>query len=1476
MSYTNRMTCSIGRNTPKYKGAAGSSTLQEVTENGNVTSLSIETTASFLGDGSLLTGIATNNEFTVFAERVEDLENAVVISNSSGITSGFLKGDLLYASDDNTLSKLPHGATDTVLTVSQPGELSWQPPPAVVVGNRLDNLEESNELAFSILYASESNIANLQTSNVLIWDLARKTESNVKNLQTSNVLIWDLARKTESNVKNLQTSNVLIWDLARKTESNVKNLQTSNVLIWDLARKTESNVKNLQTSNELIWDVVFDTNANVTNLQTSNELIWDVVFDTNANVVNLQTSNELIWDAMFDTNANVANLQTSNELIWDAVFDTNANVTNLQTSNELIWDAVFDTNANVANLQTSNELIWDAVFDTNANVVNLQTSNELIWDAVFDTTANVSNLQTSNELIWDAVFDTNANVANLQTSNELIWDAVFDTTANVANLQTSNELIWDVVYDTNANVANLQTSNELIWSRLLDNVNRIETIEDNVILSDSYGITSGFSRGDMIIASADNFLAKLNLGATGKVLRSSGQVPYWDDIQVTTTIANNYLVGTLSWVQRGTDIDGTMTNSKTGTSVSLSSSGNTMVVNKPGIGEVEIYVWSSGTWGLAKGISGKNSRTVSISGDGNVVAIGDPGSFSVYIYKLINGSWGEDATLIGPQSGGQFGWSVDLSTDGTRIVVGDPFTETDTDPGNVYVYENTSDSWGALGTHITGSAEELHGYSVAISGDGNTIALSAILNNTSYYKAGYVKVYTYSEGSWQIMGNILYGSDVGERFGYAIDLSSDGNILAVGTPYNDKNGGESGQVKVYTWNSVNWIQRGLDINGSTVGDFFGNSVALSDDGSNIIIGALYNDELFNDGGQVKVFQWTGTIWSQLGYNVNGEGASDFSGTSVDISSSGNVIIVGAPHNGTSSQGHVRAFVLENITPVSEFDPTPINTRIDGIDVDIVNINNQIGTNSNKIIVLENGFNTLDSRVDGINDRLTVSESTIGSLVTTTTNLSGRMTSAESTIGSLVTTTTNLSGRMTSAESTIGSLVTTTTGLLSDVSDNDTRITTLEQNPLTIAGAGLPSSFVPGDLLYASGVNSLSTIPIGTNGQVLKTNGTGYFWSDDITGGGDTGVGNLQAVTDVGAATNRTVYFQNAGDSIIASGSIQAVNFRGDGGLLSNLPTRPNLQEVTDKGDATTNKTITLTNTGDSLIASGKITLTNTGDSLLASGKITAPSLSVGGQSITSGTITDNVQRINNLETSNTLIWDLARKTESNVTNLQTSNELIWDVVFDTNANVTNLQTSNELIWDAVFDTNANVTNLQTSNELIWDEVFYMKSNVTNLQISNGLTWSNVQDLKSNTLIRTSGSIVSLNTGDILYAENADTLKTLPLGAEGTVLTASASGLPSWGAIPGIQGSANYTEIGGNTGISNTQPGTTLSVGSNLYIQDTGQDILYVNGNVYIRHDLVVVGTLTVSAIRCQRSFVNRTVVVSERPIYTGVVQVSPN
>ena len=50
----------------------------------------------------------------------------------------------------------------------------------------------------------------------------------------------------------------------------------------------------------------------------------------------------------------------------------------------------------------------------------------------------------------------------------------------------------------------------------------------------------------------------------------------------------------------------------------------------------------------------------------------------------------------------------------------------------------------------------------------------------------------------------------------------------------------------------------------------------------------------------------------------------------------------------------------------------------------------------------------------------------------------------------------------------------------------------------------------------------------------------------------------------------------------------------------------------------------------------------------------------------------------------------------------------------------------------------------------------------------------------------------------------------------------------------------------NVGISNLEPQHTVSVGSNLYIDDMGSNVLVVSGNVAILDNLVVDGNLTVN------------------------------
>ena len=79
-----------------------------VTQN-NVT---VGSQGSYYGDGTTLTGVALSADLSDNVTRIEDLETATIISNSSAITTGFTKGDIIYASADNVLNKLAIGGTD--------------------------------------------------------------------------------------------------------------------------------------------------------------------------------------------------------------------------------------------------------------------------------------------------------------------------------------------------------------------------------------------------------------------------------------------------------------------------------------------------------------------------------------------------------------------------------------------------------------------------------------------------------------------------------------------------------------------------------------------------------------------------------------------------------------------------------------------------------------------------------------------------------------------------------------------------------------------------------------------------------------------------------------------------------------------------------------------------------------------------------------------------------------------------------------------------------------------------------------------------------------------------------------------------------------------------------------------------------------------------------------------------------------------
>lgn len=159
------------------------------------------------------------------------------------------------------------------------------------------------------------------------------------------------------------------------------------------------------------------------------------------------------------------------------------------------------------------------------------------------------------------------------------------------------------------------------------------------------------------------------------------------------------------------------------------------------------------------------------------------------------------------------------------------------------------------------------------------------------------------------IGSDIDGFSANENSGTSIALSSDGQYLVVGAPYNAGGGTSRGQVRVYRNVSGSWVQQGSSINGVADFDEFGTSVAISDNGTRIAVGAPYNAGGGTERGQVRIFQFSSGSWSQLGASLNGEADGDRSGTSVAMSSTGNRVVIGAPLNagGGSQRGHARVY-----------------------------------------------------------------------------------------------------------------------------------------------------------------------------------------------------------------------------------------------------------------------------------------------------------------------------------------------------------------------------------------------------------------------------------------------------------------------------------------------------------------------------------------------------------------------------------------
>ena len=428
-------------------------------------------------------------------------------------------------------------------------------------------------------------------------------------------------------------------------------------------------------------------------------------------------------------------------------------------------------------------------------------------------------------------------------------------------------------------------------------------------------------------------------------LVASGNVEVGGDVILSGNIYNNANLSVQyttipAWTQVGSDIDGEAAGDWSGYSVSMSSDGTRVAIGAPyndgtstDAGHVRVYEWDNVSWSqVGNDIDGeagsdKSGYSVSMSSDGTRVAIGAYGNDGngnlaghVRVYEWDNVSWskvGQD--IDGEAVDDEFGRSVSISSDGTRVAIGAIYNGSSAGHVRVFalaVFADGSTAWFKVGQDIDGEAAgDWSGHSVSISSDGTRVAIGAPYNDDNGSDAGHVRVYSESGGTWTQLGSDIDGEAADDRFGTSVSMSSDGTRVAIGAERNDGTGTEAGHVRVYSESGGTWTQLGSDIDGEAADDRFGTSVSMSSDGTRVAIGAERNDGTGTEAGHVRVYSESGGTWTQVGPDIDGEAASDRSGYSVSISSDGTRVAIGAIRNdGNGSEaGHVRVFDWSMIT-----------------------------------------------------------------------------------------------------------------------------------------------------------------------------------------------------------------------------------------------------------------------------------------------------------------------------------------------------------------------------------------------------------------------------------------------------------------------------------------------------------------------------------------------------------------------------------
>ena len=258
-------------------------------------------------------------------------------------------------------------------------------------------------------------------------------------------------------------------------------------------------------------------------------------------------------------------------------------------------------------------------------------------------------------------------------------------------------------------------------------------------------------------------------------------------------------------------------------------------------GSTKVFEWDGDVWTpIGDTLTGKTDdylgENVAMTHDGHRIVIGSTGKEGggyVQVFEWEEENWKQVGGNIEANANDYFGMAVAISSNGDRILVGDP---SKTGQGKVHVYDYIQGSWVNSATLTDSQSGDDYGVTLSLSSDGNYFAVGT---GKAKNDIGRVDIYAWNDPQWEKI--TLNGADT-EQFGHDVDFSKDGTRLVVGAPrYNDFAGRTIVYEKVHDslWTEKMTIFVG-DIRSN---ESQGSLVSISDGGHRVMTSGRFNQSL---------------------------------------------------------------------------------------------------------------------------------------------------------------------------------------------------------------------------------------------------------------------------------------------------------------------------------------------------------------------------------------------------------------------------------------------------------------------------------------------------------------------------------------------------------------------------------------------------------------------------------------------------------